>query len=489
MQEVRSVTLFLKTRLASAIAIAMLTSALPVLVAQSASAASCSGVPVNAGSNSLQAAINSHGNNTTFCLRTGTYNISSTIKPKPDDAFIGTGTTRDGTTIKTSSAQIIFAAAPNNVFRRVAITGAVNACPGRNCGATGMGINGGSNLTLDNVHLYNNGRSGIGGSGNGLLVTHSEVDHNGARTGDGVSSGIKSVHTLTVTHSYVHDNKNSGIWCDISCGSYNVTGNTVTHQTGSGIFMEISQGQAVLANNVVKHNNTSRSRARGGILVTSSMNVKIYGNRLRGNHRFGIGALADHRAGGCGTPDASCGYALSNISVHSNNLGGDSLRGCALHGVTCGTAGSSTNKSTRKLDISHLRAHGSRHGTGHFKIATQRRFGCQKLKLASPNRLKLHFDDRRDGDTDLVGRFYCSKGNRNHWFLRLHGPSTGNHYEALRATRPNRHTLKVAVPLSLRGFKGTHMGVFAHSKDATASACMPRACGDRAPNGGSRKVY
>jgi parallel beta-helix repeat protein len=450
-------------------------------------------VQVNPGSNSLQAAIDSHGNNTTFCLDTGTYDISSTIKPKPDDAFIGTGATRDGATIKTSSAQIIFAAASNNVFRRVAITGAVNACPGHNCGATGMGINGGSNLTLDDVHLYNNGRAGIGGSGNGLLVTNSEVDHNGAQTGDGVSSGIKSVHTLTVTNSYVHDNKNSGIWCDISCGSYNVTGNTVTHQSGSGIFMEISQGQAVLANNLVKNNNTSRGWARGGILVTSSMNVKIYGNRLSGNHSFGIGARSDHRAGGCGTPDASCGYALSNISVHNNNLGGDSLRGCTLNGVKCTTAGSSTDttQNTGKLNITRLRARGSRHGTGHFRIETKHRFGCRKLKLAKPNRLKLLFDDRRDGDADLVGRFFCTKGNdsRNHWFMRLHGPSTGSHYEALHATRPNRHTLKVTVPLQLREFKGAHMGVFARSKDATASACIPKACRDRAPRKGSLKVY
>lgn len=481
-----------KTRAASAIAIVMLIPALPVVLAQSATAASCSGVQVSASSNSLQSAIDSHDSSTTFCLGTGTFNISSTIKPKSGDVFIGTGATRDSATITTSSAQIIFAAASNNIFRRVAVAGAVNACPGSNCGATGDGINGGSNLTLDDVHLYNNGRSGISGSGDGLLVTNSEVDHNGAQTGDGVSSGIKSVHTLTVTNSYIHDNRNSGIWCDISCGSYNVTGNTVTHQSGSGIFMEISQGQAVLANNVVKNNNTSLGHVRGGILVTSSMNVQIYGNRLSGNHSFGIGARSDHRAGSCGTPDARCGYALSNISVHNNNLGGDSMRGCALRGVKCKTAGSSTGttQGPRRLNITRLRARGSRHGTGHFRIETKHRFGCRVLKLAKPDRLKLLFDDRRDGDVDLIGRFSCSRANgRNHWFLRLHGPSTGSHYEALRATRPNRHTLKVTVPLNLKEFQGSHMGVFARSKDATASACSPTACRDRAPHVGTLRVY
>jgi hypothetical protein len=60
-----------KVRMASAIAIAMLTTGIPVFLAQTATAASCSGVSVSAGS-SLQIAIDGHGNNTTFCLGTGT---------------------------------------------------------------------------------------------------------------------------------------------------------------------------------------------------------------------------------------------------------------------------------------------------------------------------------------------------------------------------------------------------------------------------------
>jgi Right handed beta helix region len=481
------VGLSINTRLASALTIAMFTTLIPAVLAQTATATECAGVHVSAGSD-LQNAINSKDSSTTFCLDGGTYNISSTIRPKPNDSFIGVGATRDDATITTDTAQIIFAAATNNLFRHLAITGAVNSCPGSNCGPTGMGINGGTSLTLEDVHLYKNGRAGIGGSGDGLLITNSEVDHNGARTGDGVSSGIKSVHTLTVTDSYVHDNINSGIWCDISCGAFVVTGNTVTGQTANGIFVEISQGKAVVANNLVKDNNTARVHSRGGILVTSSMNVQIFGNALRGNSGFGIGARADHRAGGCGAPDAGCGYALSNISLHDNNLGGDSLRGCDLHGVTCKVAGKVTdpNDTGGRLDIAVLRGTGGRHGTGHFKIETQRRFGCRTLKLGKPNRLELLFDDRRDGDADLIGKFRCSKG---HWTLRLHGPSSGNHYEALHATRPNRHTLKVTVPLDLRELKGTHMGVYARSKDATAPGCRAQSCRDRAPKAGSLKVY
>jgi parallel beta-helix repeat protein len=478
-----------KTSIANAVAIVLLSATVPVFLAQSATATGCTGTQVSAGSD-LQSAIDSQDHNTTFCLAAGTYDTSTTIRPKSGDSFVGTGATRDSVTVQTSSAQIIFAAAPNNLFRHLAIAGAVNACPGSNCGATGMGINGGSGITVDDVHLYDNGRAGIGGSGDALVVSNSEVDHNGAVTGDGVSSGIKSVHTLTVRDSYVHDNINSGIWCDISCGAYTVTGNTVTDQRGTGIFMEISQGDAVLANNVVRDNNTFDARGRGGILITSSKNVQVYGNSLGGNRGFGMGARADRRAGNCGTPDENCGYALANVSMHDNNLGGDSVRGCALSGVTCKIAGLSIdpNDTAGGLDITALRATGSRGGSGHFKVETQGGFTCRKLRVGKSNRLKLLFDDQRDGTVDLVGKFYCAKGtdSRNHWFVRIRGTSSGSHYGALRATRPNRRTVKVTIPLNLKEFTAAHMGVSARSKDATAPVCVPHACRDRAS---SLEVY
>jgi hypothetical protein len=152
---------------------------------------------------------------------------------------------------------------------------------------------------------------------------------------------------------------------------------------------------------------------------------------------------------------------------------------------------SDPNDTRGRLDIFVLRASGARHGMGRFSIETQRRFGCNKLKLGKPNRLKLLFDDQRDGDIDLVGRFYCFRGSysHNHWYLRLHGPSSGSHYEELRATRPDRHTINVAVPLDLLEFVGSHLGVLARSKDATAAACTSKACRDRAPDAGNLKVY
>jgi parallel beta-helix repeat protein len=296
------------------------------------SATQCSGVTL-APSDSIELAINANPSGTLFCLSPGTYNTTTSITPKSSDSFVGTGTSRDDTVIRTTSVQLIVKASAGNLFRHLSITGAINACPGSNCGATGEAVNGGSNLTFDDVHLSHNGRVAIGGVNNQLSVTNSEIDHNGAKTGDGVSGGIKGVAPLTVTNSYVHDNVNSGIWCDISCGTYTVTGNTVTGNTGNGIFMEISQGPAVIANNVVLNNNTSGLGTKGGISVTSSKNASVYGNTVSGNKGFGIAARQDQRQN-CGAPSAGCGYTLSNVVIR-DNLGADVVQGCQLAGVSC----------------------------------------------------------------------------------------------------------------------------------------------------------
>jgi hypothetical protein len=162
----------------------------------------------------------------------------------------------------------------------------------------------------------------------------------------------------------------------------------------------------------------------------------------------------------------------------------------ALEGQALAGSVTDPNDTPGPLDITLLKASGTRHGIGHFRIETQHRFRCRKLKLGKPNRLKLLFDDGRDHDVDLVGRFLCSKDDSgNQWSLRLHGPSTGNHYEDLHARRPNRHTLKVIVPLDLLEFAAPHMGVFARSKDATAPTCSTEPCRDRAPDVGNLKVY
>jgi Right handed beta helix region len=295
----------------------------------------CHGVRLSPKSN-IGAVVSRSTPGTTFCLAPAVYVVDAPIAVKSGDTFIGTAPRRDGVTVKTHSTQIIFNASETVgvVFRHFAISGAVNACPGHNCGPTGRAISRGELVTIDDMHLYGNGQNGVGGADQGLTITHSEIDHNGAEAGDGVSAGVKSVQAMTVRNSYVHDNMNNGIWCDIHCGRFVATNNVVTNNSGSGIFMEISQGPAMIANNIVKRNNTSNSDTAGGITITDSMNVVVQGNRLSDNNGFAIGAFMDQRIN-CGAPSPVCGFVISRASISGNKTGGDKVLGCDLGGVRC----------------------------------------------------------------------------------------------------------------------------------------------------------
>jgi parallel beta-helix repeat protein len=295
----------------------------------------CDGVQISKDAN-LPSAVSGAPEATTFCLAPATYSVTSPIVVKSGDIFIGTAPRRDGVTVKTDSAQLIFdlANALNVTFEHFGVSGAINACPGSNCGATGRAISQGGEVTVRDMHLYGNGRSGIGGTANGLTVVNSEIDHNGAQLADGVSAGIKAVHTFSVIDSFIHDNINNGIWCDIQCGHFVAQGNVVTRNTGNGIFMEISQGPALIADNIVKNNNTARNRTAGGISITDSRNVEVRGNTVSGNQGFGIGARMDERIN-CGTPTNLCGFVAAATAIHDNALNGDPILGCNLPGVDC----------------------------------------------------------------------------------------------------------------------------------------------------------
>jgi Right handed beta helix region len=323
---------FSVTRAAAGMAIALLMSSLTPLVA--AHAAVCTGTVILPNA-SIQSAINAAPNGTAFCLSPGTYNQTSTILPKDGNSFTGMGLGRDDTIVKTTSAQLIFnqIGKTNVSYNHFAITGAVNRCPGSNCGATGRGISGGTNVHVEDMHIYNNGLNAIGGMGAGLAVNNSEIDHNGFKVGDGVSDGIKMTAPFTLTNSNLHDNQNSGIHCDIQCGAFTISGNTITANTGTGILMEISAGPAAIFNNVVTYNNPGNTAGKGGISIKDSKNVDVYNNTLGHNNKFGLRAGVDLRIN-CGTPNAGCGYVLSNVNFHDNTMALDKVVGCGV-GVLC----------------------------------------------------------------------------------------------------------------------------------------------------------
>ena len=189
-------------------------------------------------------------------------------------------------------------------------------------------------VTVSHMHLYNNGLNAIGGTAGRLVVRHSEIDHNGAGTGDGMSAGIKSTDALSIFHSHIHHNRGNGVWCDVQCGDFTVVGSRINSNSASGIFDELSQGVAIFRGNTIKWNNKVRDGFRGGLSITNSKNAVARNNVFKHNHGFGIAARMDGRVR-CGHPDSNCGYVVSNVRIHHNVFRHDSLVGCKLSGVTC----------------------------------------------------------------------------------------------------------------------------------------------------------
>ncbi|MFP5298612.1 MAG: hypothetical protein ACLGHL_06475 [Actinomycetota bacterium] len=142
--------------------------------------------------------------------------------------------------------------------------------------------------------------------------------------------------------------------------------------------------------------------------------------------------------------------------------------------------------SDGKLDLSRLVVDATKGEAGFFTIKTHDNFRCGYLKPGKPNRLRLLFDDGRDGDIDLIGRFECD-GDKLLMFLV--GKETGNNYEPLRARRPSNKTVKVAFQLDIAEFEADTLGVKVRTVDGTAEGCTDEPCKDSVPGKGTLQAY
>jgi hypothetical protein len=164
----------------------------------------------------------------------------------------------------------------------------------------GRGISGGSNLTLADVRATDNDHQGIGGTGDGLLVKDSEVDNNGSapfaqQDGNESAAGIKSVNSLKVVNSYIHDNYWTGVWCDLQCGRFEVRDSTLLDNGRAAIHDEVSTGPANFEGNRIQGNGeVSYTWGHyGGLLIVSSTNVEAYRNTF-GSNGFDPLSRTDH---------------------------------------------------------------------------------------------------------------------------------------------------------------------------------------------------
>jgi hypothetical protein len=146
------------------------------------------------------------------------------------------------------------------------------------------------------------------------------------------------------------------------------------------------------------------------------------------------------------------------------------------------------NDSDGQLDV---RAIGGTYNdsTGTLTIKTREGWGCKFLRRGIMTSLKWYFDDKDDGDTDLIGTFVCTTPNKNPTLVfNLHGPDSGNHYESLPTKRANRRTVRVTFPRDLTEIDSKHLSMWAKSKDGISSGCDDE-CPDRAPDEGAMSLY
>ena len=187
-----------------------------------------------------------------------------------------------------------------------------------------VGITAGNGAVIRDNRVLWNGQLGLGGGrGYGTLIEGNEIAFNnwaGFAWG-WEAGGAKWTNTygLIVRNNHSHHNDGPGLWTDGNNVDTLYEYNLVEHNAAVGIFHEISYS-ATIRHNSVLHNGIGRGYERyvyvygSGILVSSSPDVTIYGNVVKGNWD-GITALqGDRGAGRYGE------FHVRNLQVFDNDV-------------------------------------------------------------------------------------------------------------------------------------------------------------------------
>jgi hypothetical protein len=89
-----------------------------------------------------------------------------------------------------------------------------------------------------------------------------------------------------------------------------------------------------IRNNRIVGNNTSNTSGHAGILIESSTNVTVDGNRVIRNQWQEIRAVDGGRAGQ-GHNGCSSGFFLDSVAITNNDYGPLDIGGCDASGVSC----------------------------------------------------------------------------------------------------------------------------------------------------------
>lgn len=160
----------------------------------------------------------------------------------------------------------------------------------------GIGVNVGSGTKVLRNKILKNGMAGYDAGASGWLFEQNEIGGNGYAgvnfKWEGGGGKVTANAHATIRNNCVYNNRGPGIWMDIDANNVIVENNVVWGNTDNGIMYEISIGGIIRNNIVFDNGNTTIDKVwlwSPQILVSSSRNVKVYGNTVDAPVGYGNG--------------------------------------------------------------------------------------------------------------------------------------------------------------------------------------------------------
>ena len=303
--------------------------------------ASGAAVPIGVG-DVAQRVVDAHPAGTTYLIKAGTHLRNFSVQPRSGDTFCGEpGAVLDGgRSLKSAFSGGASGVTLDSVVVRDYASGRQGAAIQPETHASGWvvrnvsalhngwaGLLGADGMRILGGHYNDNDQLGIGGNAaTGILLDGLDRDPN---TFDGPelarnhtlhasceweAGGMKwDVGQVTIRNAHVHDNDCRGLWADINARNALIEHNLIEDNFAEGIIYEISRDAVIRHNRV--YGNGLRGKGwywDGGITVSSSSNVEVYGNRLSGNYNGITGTQGDRPDS---TPPA---HLLDGLHVRDN---------------------------------------------------------------------------------------------------------------------------------------------------------------------------
>jgi hypothetical protein len=176
----------------------------------------------------------------------------------------------------------------------------------------------GTQTQVLNNTICDNGKLGMMGGGDNILIQGNEICRNNYAGYTGGQGGAKfdMCNGLVVRQNNVHDNMGVGFHTDNGSLNTLYEYNNTTRNQGPAIDHEVSHSAIIRYNTIVNdaHNPVGPSPYRGaGIFILSSDNVEVYENTIT-NSSNGIIGYQVARTDSDGT------HTIFNLSVHNNTI-------------------------------------------------------------------------------------------------------------------------------------------------------------------------